>query len=71
MATAMTCDSCGKTIDSFTQRTQIIMPSTENIAGSMIDLCSACSDAVVKDAKVRKADENFKKRMTTPTPPKG
>lgn len=64
MGMARTCDSCGATITG--DPTQIILPSDGTVAGAMIDLCKACSDAVRKDAKITKAKDNFTKRNTTP-----
>lgn len=68
MALSRKCDSCGADLYSGTI-TQVIMSGNGQVAGAMLDLCSACSDNVVKDTKVKKAYENFMKRMAAQAPP--
>ena len=62
MATTRTCDSCGASLNTGSI-TQVIVSGDGTVAGAMIDLCAACGDGIEKDAKVKKAKENFHKRM--------
>lgn len=63
MAYSLTCDNCGKEIETPSDRGQVTLPSDGTQAGTSVDLCRLCMESILADDGVQQAAANQRQRQ--------